>query len=92
MEKMIPYSLYLPADLHGKLRGLAKQRKAATLVREAISMIVDGNDLYNSGYNKGLADASKVVYDCKEAQMVAVNGKDMGVVLSERIKILARGK
>ena len=87
-KKLIPYSVYLPAEQHEKLKLAAKDRKAAGLVRAAISMILDGNDAYTSGYNKALSDAAKVVYDCEEAQMIAVKGKDLGAILAERIDTL----
>ncbi|NBQ25329.1 MAG: hypothetical protein EBU26_13925, partial [Verrucomicrobia bacterium] len=39
-------------------------------VRDAIAMLLDGStDQFTSGYNQGIRDAAKVVYDCKEAQM-----------------------
>jgi len=87
-KKLIPYSVYLPAEQHEKLKLLAKDRKAAALVRDAISMILEGNDAYTSGYNKGCRDAAKIVYDCEEAQMIAVKGKDLGAILAERIDTL----
>lgn len=89
-KKMIPYSVYLPEELHGKLRELGKNRKAAGIVRDALEMMLSGSDLYSSGYNKGIDEASKAIYDCKEAQMIAVQGKDLGVVLSERINALRK--
>jgi predicted transcriptional regulator len=87
-KKLVPYSVYLPVEHHNKLKELAKQRKASILIRDAIGMLVDGSDVFKTGYNKGLKDAAKVIYECKEAQMIAVNGKDLGVVLSERISEL----
>jgi len=84
-RKLIPYSVYLPQEHHDKLKEFAKQRKASVLIRDAIGMLVDGNDVFTTGYNKALKDAAKVIYDCEEAQMIAVKGKDLGVVLSERI-------
>lgn len=87
-KKLIPYSVYLPVDLHKKLKSAAKHRKAASIVRDAISMIVDGNDLFTGGYNKGIKDAAKVIYDCEEAQMIAIKGKDLGAVLAEKIDLL----
>ncbi len=87
-KKLIPYSVYLPADYHQKLKDLAKERKASALIRDAISLIMDGGDTYKSAYNKGINDASKVVFDCEEARMVAVKGQDIGVVLTNRIKEL----
>ena len=89
-KKLIPYSVYLPLEHHQKLKELAKQRKASVLIRNAIGMLVDGTDAFTTGYNVGIQDAAKVIYDCEEAQMIAIKGKDLGVVLSERIEELKR--
>jgi hypothetical protein len=75
---------------HNKLKELAKQRKASVLIRNAIGMLVDGTDAFTTGYNVGIQDAAKVIYECEEAQMIAIKGKDLGVVLSERIEELKR--
>jgi hypothetical protein len=53
-------------------------------------MILDGKDQFTAGYNKALNDAAKVIFDCPEAQMVAVKGKDIGVYLSDQIKELKK--
>lgn len=87
-RKMIPYSLYLPEDIYRQVKELAKERKAAPLIRDAVIMAIKGQGEYKAGYNKGLADAAKVVYDSKEAQMIAVNGRDLGAVLTEQIGLL----
>lgn len=89
-KKLIPYSVYLPLEYHNKLKELAKQRKASVLIRNAIGMLVDGTDAFTTGYNVGIQDAAKVIYECEEAQMIAIKGKDLGVVLSERIEELKR--
>ena len=87
-KKLIPYSVYLPIEHHTKLKEFAKDRQASALIRDAIGMLVDGTDVFRTGYNKGIRDAAKVIYDCEEAQMIAIKGKDLGVVLSDRIKEL----
>ena len=87
-KKLIPYSVYLPVELFNKLKELAKERKASALIRDAIGMIIEGNDAYTSGYNKACKDAAKVVYESDEAQMIAVKGKDLGAILTEQIKAL----
>ena len=87
-KNLIPYSVYLPEPLFLKLKEAAKQRKASTLIRDAISMIIEGNDEYTSGYNKALKDAANLVYECPEAQMIAIKGKDLGAILTERIDAL----
>jgi metal-responsive CopG/Arc/MetJ family transcriptional regulator len=85
-KKLVPYSVYLPVEQYTKLKDLAKSRKASALIRDAITMIIEGNDAYNSGYNKACKDAAKVVYDNEEAQMIAVKGKDLGSILTELIQ------
>jgi hypothetical protein len=51
-------------------------------------MMLDGNDAYTSGYNKACKDAAKLIYDCEEAQMIAIKGKDLGSILTEKIEAL----
>ena len=87
-KNLVPYSVYLPAEMHSRLKEAAKSRKASVLIRDAIGMIIEGNDAYTSGYNKGIRDAAQIVYDCEEAQMVAIKGKDLGSILTERIDSL----
>jgi len=90
--KKVPYSVYLPPELHSKLTAIAQTRKASELVRNAITMIIEGNDAYTSGYNKAIRDAAQLVYDCEEAQMVAIKGKDLGSILTGRIESLEMKK
>lgn len=87
-KKLIPYSVYLPKEHVDKIKELAKQRKASELIRDAIINMIEHKDMFKSGYNKGLKDAADVIYECKEAQMIAIEGKDLGVILSEQIKNL----
>ena len=87
-KKLIPYSVYIPDSLYKKLKLLAKDRKASVLIRDAISMALDGNDAYTSGYNKAVKDAANVIYNNPEAQMIAIKGKDLGSILTEQIELL----
>lgn len=87
-KKLVPYSVYLPIEHYLKLKEAAKDRKASVLIRDAISMILDGGDAYNSGYNKAIRDAAKIVYDSPEAQMIAIKGQDLGSILTQQIEAL----
>ena len=87
-KKLLPYSVYIPQEYYLKLKAAAKERKASVLIRDAITMLCDGEDAYKLGYNRGISDAAKVVYDCEEAQMIAVKGKDLGAILAEKIDLL----
>jgi len=87
-KKLVPYSVYLPVEMHSKLREAARSRKASVLIRDAITMIIDGHDAYTSGYNKAVKDAAQLIYDCPEAQMIAIKGKDLGSILTGQIESL----
>lgn len=87
-KKLVPYSVYLPEEHVKQLRKLAQERKASELIRDAVvSMLADG-DKFKSGYNKGIKDAAKVVYDSPEAQMIAIKKRDLGDILAEQIENL----
>ena len=87
-KKLIPYSVYLPEEHVIKLRELAKDRKASELIRDAVVTMLDGNDQFKSGYNKGLKDAAKVVFDSSDARMIAIKKRDLGDSLAEQIENL----
>jgi hypothetical protein len=56
-KRLIPYSVHLTPEIYEKLKELAQERKASKLVRDAITMILNGKGDFDSGYNKGIADA-----------------------------------
>ena len=87
-KKLVPYSVYIPQDIYVKLREAAKDRKASVIVRDAIVRAFDESDSYTSGYNRALKDAADVVYESKEAQMIAIKGKDLGSILTQQIESL----
>ena len=86
MKKLVPYSVYLPLEHYEKIKVLASQRKASAMVRDAIGMILDGNDAYKAGYNKALRDCSRHIEDVKEIENIAVNGKYLSTFLTATIK------
>jgi hypothetical protein len=91
-KKLIPYSVYLPADYVKKLKVLAKERKASELIRNAVMMIIDAHDAYTAGYNQGIEDAIQVVYDCPEAQMVAVPRQRLGCAFEGAVEVVSAVK
>jgi metal-responsive CopG/Arc/MetJ family transcriptional regulator len=91
-DKLIPYSVYLPSDLHKKLKSLARDRKASELIRNAIQMIIDGNTAYNSGYNKALKDTIKVINNNESAITISVHGILIADNLISDIKTLEVSK
>lgn len=85
MKNLVPYSVYLPLEYHEKIKELAKERKASSTVRDAICMILDGDDSYQAGYNKAIKDAIKVIKACKEIEVIAIRGKYLDNLLSEQL-------
>jgi hypothetical protein len=102
-QRLVPYSVYLRKDIHDKLREAAQDRKAASMVRDAITMLVEGEDAFNAGYNKALRDICSLVSENKMAKGIAVDGvtvadslvpliEDMIVIQSPNRKTNAKKK
>ena len=84
-KRLIPYSVHLPDDIHAKLKAAAGERKASSLVRDAITMILSGTTPFNSGYNKGLRDASKIVQTDATVKGLVINGNKVAASLVDKI-------
>jgi hypothetical protein len=91
-KKLIPYNLYLYSEHVDKLKKMAGQRKASSLVRDAVSMMLDGKDEYSAGYNRGLKDCIALVDSCKEIEHIAVRGKYLADILADGINALEKTK
>lgn len=88
VQKLIPYSVYISPEHYDKIRQHAKNRKASSLVRDAITMIIDGNDPYKAGYGQAVRDAVKIVGACKEIENFSFKGKYLNDILIDQIKKL----
>lgn len=84
-KRMIPYSVYLPAELYAKLKKAGKNRQASSIVRQAIEMILEGSDAFKTGYKTGLKNAADIVAHNPHAKMLNVEGEDLGKVISKQI-------
>jgi hypothetical protein len=91
-KKLIPYNLYLYSEHVDKLKKLAGQRKASSMVRDAVSMILDGKDEYSAGYNRALKDSIEIIDSCKEIEHIAVRGKYLADILAEGINAMEKTK
>ena len=90
MGRLVAYSCFIPEEHYKRLKAAAKDRKAAALVRDGLTMILENQSAFNAGYNAAIKDSMKVVYDCPEAQMVAVQGKDLGAHLKGQLEMLLK--
>lgn len=87
-KRLIPYSVHLREDIYLKLKEAAGQRKATALVRDAITLIVEGDDVFNGGYNKGLRDAISVIKENENATSISIGGESIAELLSRQIEAM----
>jgi hypothetical protein len=87
-KRLVPYSVHLREDIYLKLKEAAGQRKATALVRDAITLIVEGDDVFNGGYNKGLRDAISVIQENESASSISVGGESIADILSRQIEAM----
>ena len=87
-KRLVPYSVHLREDIYLKLKAAAGQRKATALVRDAITLIVEGDDVFNGGYNKGLRDAVSVIKENESASSISVGGESSADILSRQVEAM----
>ena len=80
-NRLVPYSVHLKRDVYDKLKLAAGERKASSLVRDAITLIVEGGTTYNGGYNKGVRDSIRVVETESLISGLVINGRRVGPTL-----------
>lgn len=84
--KLIPYSVHLPPEVYQKLKNFAGQRKASSIVREAIIAFIEGGSDFDRGYQSGLASAKKVVANHKVAKAISYNGETISDLIVRDFK------
>lgn len=87
-NRLVPYSVHLKKDIYDKLKLAAGQRKASALVRDAITMIVEGDDAFNAGYNKGVRDAIEEMYEDEAASRIHFDDQLLADRLTERLQLM----
>ena len=87
-KRLIPYSVHLPEDVYLKLKEAAGNRKASALVRDAITLIVEGDDEFNGGYNKGVRDAIRMIHQNELCKAISYYEDTLAKILSEQIEEL----
>ena len=85
-KRLIPYSVHLREDIYLKLKAAAKDRKATALVRDAITMIVEGDDQFNGGYNKAIRDVISTLKDDQWCRSVGVLGQTFAEYVEDQIR------
>lgn len=84
-KRLIPYSVHLPEEIYKKLKAAAGERKASALVRDAITLIIEGDDSFNGGYNKAIRDVIGTLHDDQWCKTIGVEGQTFAEYLDEQI-------
>lgn len=87
-NRLVPYSVHLRKDIYDKLKLAAGQRKASALVRDAITMLVEGDDAFNSGYNKAIRDAILEIYEDDIASRIHFDDEVISNRLVARLELM----
>ena len=88
-SRLVPYSVYLDPEIHEALKEKARSRQASKMVRDAITMIIEGSDSFTSGYKQGLRDAMDLIHGDQLAATVSVNDKRIADHLIDQIERLS---
>ena len=86
MEKrLIPYSVHLPEEIYKKLKAAAEGRKASALVRDAITLIAEGDDQFNGGYNKAVRDVIATIHSDQWCKSLGIEGQSLAYYLEDQL-------
>ena len=84
-KRLIPYSVHLPEEIYKKLKAAAGERKASALVRDAITLIIEGDDSFNGGYNKAIRDVIFTLKDDQWCKSVWIEGQSFADYIAQLI-------
>jgi len=84
-KRLIPYSVHLPEEIYKKLKIAAGERKASALVRDAITLIIEGDDSFNGGYNKAIRDVIGTLHDDQWCKLIGIEGQTFADYLEEQL-------
>lgn len=87
-KRLIPYSVYLSEEVHLALKEKARSRQASKIVRDAITMILEGGDQFSSGYKQGLRDAMNLIMNDETASIVSVKDRKIADHLIDQLEQL----
>ena len=87
-NRLVPYSVHLRREVYDKLKLAAGQRKASALVRDAITMIVEGDDEFNGGYNKGIRDEISLIESDLIASRLSIDDTTVSIHLCNQLEAM----
>jgi hypothetical protein len=89
-KRLIPYSVHLSEDVYLALKSHAQDRKASSMVRDAITMLLEGGKPFDSGYNQAIRDVVNLVRKNQVANAISWDGVKISDELVGEIKELTK--
>lgn len=87
-KRLVPYSVHLREDIYKALKDAAKDRKATSMVRDAITMIIENTGPFESGYKKGIRDAIQAVEADEDIRKIAFGGRPISENLLSQLEMM----
>ena len=84
-KRLIPYSVHLPEEIYKKLKAAAGERKASALVRDAITIIIEGNDEFSGGYNKAIRDVTNLINSNQWCSSISIQNVSISEYLASEL-------
>lgn len=89
-KRLIPYSVHLSEEVYLALKAHAQDRKASSMVRDAITMLLQGGTPFDSGYNQAIRDVIKLVQKHEQANAISWQGETIADDLVSEITELSK--
>jgi hypothetical protein len=89
-KRLIPYSVHLSEEVYFALKEHAQDRKASSMVRDAITMLLDGGKPFESGYNQAIRDVVRLINKNQNANAIAWYDVTIATELVEEIEELKK--
>jgi predicted DNA-binding protein len=89
-KRLIPYSVHLTPEIYEKLKEVAQERRASKMVRDAITMIINGKDEYNSGYNKALDDVAEAINLDQYLNIIGIEDEPISARVCKQLMMLVK--
>lgn len=89
-KRMIPYAVHLPEDIYNKMKEAAKERRASSVVRDAIIMLLEGENVFNSGYKKGVRDTIEIIKNNEGAKTISYGNQTIADSITSDLGLLLK--
>jgi hypothetical protein len=88
-KKLIPYTIYVPEEHYNLLKEHAENRKASSVIRDALGAYFDNTGLYISGYKAAINEAIEIIHRIEDVKSIAIKGVPLGDIIESNLIYLS---